>query len=311
MKKIKLLSISLLALLLISCKNQEVKEFTIGVNQFAQHPALDRVREGFEEGLKEEGIDADILYQNAQGEIPNATTISQKFVSDGVDLIFAIATPSAQVSKQITEDIPIIFSAVTDPLEAELVDSLDKPGRNVTGTSDMSPLKDQLSLFKEIDPSIEKVGIVYSTGEVNSKIQVDMATEIGKTLGLEILPMGISTINDMAQTIDSMATKVDGIYTITDNMVANSINIVAEKALENKLVTVGSEQAHVDGGILITKGISYKQLGRQSAQMAKKILKDGLDPKDIGVEVSDLIEKSVNMDSLKALGLDENSQVFN
>jgi len=286
------------------------KEYTIGISQLAEHPALDDTRLGFEDGLKELGVDVKIVYQNAQGDIPNSISIAQKFVNDEVDLIFAIATPAAQSSKQATGNIPIIFSAVTDPVLAGLVESMESPGANVTGTSDASPMDRQLQLFKDLDNNIKKIGIIYNTSEPNSQIQVDMAKELSSSMGLEIIEVGITTINDIPQAVDSILKKVDAIYTITDNMVASAINVVAQKALENNLITVGAEDSHLSGGILMTDGISYYELGKQSARMAKEILIDGKAPTDIPIETATNTSKVFNEETLKSLALDVNNKAF-
>lgn len=320
MKKriVKLVSLALVSMVIFtgctsndSTSTSKDEVFKIGISQFAEHPALDDARRGFEDGLKELGVNVEIDYQNAQGDIPTSLSIAQKFAKDKVDLIYAIATPAAQSAKQATADIPIVFSAVTDPVEAELVDSMEKPGGNVTGTSDLSPMDRQLQLFKDLDETIEKVGIIFNTNESNSQIQVKMAEEIGSTIGLDIVSIGISNINDIPQALDSLANKVDGIYTITDNMVASAIYLVAEKALENKMITVAGEDSHVKGGILITDGISYYELGKQSAQMAKKILVDGKQASEIPSETAINTTKVFNEDTLKALGLDQDHPVFN
>ncbi len=305
-------------LLLVGCNenNSDVsqldneKEFKIGINQLTEHPALDDARRGFEDGLKELGINAKINYQNAQGDIPTATTISQKFVKDEVDLIYAIATPAAQSAKQATKDIPVLFSAVTDPVAAQLIDSMENPGGNITGTSDESPMDKQLQLFKDLDKNINKIGIIYNTSEPNSQVQVEMAKELAPSLGLEIIPIGISNINDIPQTVDSMIKKVDGIYTITDNMVASAINVVSDKAINNKIITVGAEDSHVSGGILITDGISYYELGKQTARMAKEILVDGKSPANIPAETASNTKKVFNEKTLEALEIDKNNKVF-
>lgn len=285
-------------------------DFTIGISQLADHPALDDAKKGFEDGLKELGVNAKITYQNAQGEIPNTGTIAQKFIKDKVDLIYAIATPAAQAAKQATSEIPIIFSAVTDPVIAELVDSMESPGGNVTGTSDESPIDRQLQLFKDLDENIKKVGIIYNTGENNSPIQIETAKEIGHTLGIEIIDIGISAINDIPQAVDSLIKKVDAIYTITDNMVASAISIVANKAIENNMITVGAEDSHINGGILITDGLSYYELGKQSARMAKEILIDKKSPKEIPCEKSKNTTKVFNEETLNALGINKDNSAF-
>lgn len=313
----KLLTVALISIILLSGCSLNVgqsvegkKDITIGISQLAEHPALDEARRGFEDGLKELGIDANIKYQNAQGDIPTSLSIAQKFVRDEVDLIFAIATSAAQSAKQATGDIPIIFSAVTDPVEAELVKSVDSPGGNITGTSDESPMDRQLKLFKDIDSNIKKIGIIFNTGEPNSQVQVRKAKELSANLGLEIVEVGINTINDIPQAVDSIIKKVDAIYTITDNMVASAINVVAEKAIENNIITVAAEESHLAGGILITDGISYYELGKQSAEMAKKILVDGKSPSDIPVETATNTKKVYNEETLKALRLDINNKAF-
>ena len=196
--------------------NTSTKEFKIGISQLAEHPALDDARRGFEDGLKELGVNAKIDFKNAQGDIPTATTIAQKFVNDKVDLIYAIATPALQSAKQATKDIPILFSAVTDPVAAGILDSFEKPGGNITGTSDESPIDKQLKIFNDLDPTIKKVGIIYNTSEPNSEIQIAIAEKLAPDFGLEIVTMGISNINEIPQTMDSMVKKVDAIYTITD-----------------------------------------------------------------------------------------------
>ncbi len=314
-KKALFVSLVLTGVLILSaCQSSEKatdeKIFKIGISQLAEHPALDDARLGFEEGLKELGMKVEIDYKNAQGEIPNTVSIAQKFVKDEIDLIYAIATPAAQSAKQATKDIPILFSAVTNPVAAELVISMNNPGENITGTSDESPMDRQLQLFKDLDPNIKKVGIIFNTSEENSHIQVKKAKEIGSEIGIEIIDIGISSTSDIAQAVDSIIKKVDGIYAITDNMVASAISILAKKAIDNGIITIGSEEAHVVGGILLTDGISYFELGKQTAEMAKQILVDGKSPSDIPSTTLENTSKSFNKGTLEKLGLDINHQAF-
>ena len=227
-----------------------------------------------------------------------------------MDLIYTIATSPAQSAKQATTEIPILFSAVTDPVAAELVETMDSPGGNITGTSDESPMYEQLKLFKDLDSTINKVGIIFNTSEENSNIQVERAKQIGEELGIEIVEVGISTTSDIPQAVDSIIKKVDGIYTITDNMVASAINVVAEKAIKNNMITVGAEDAHIKGGILLTNGISYYELGKQTAEMAKQILVDGKSPSDIPSASSENTKKTFNKATLEKLGLDMDNEVF-
>ncbi len=289
---------------------QEGKKFKIGISQFAEHPALDDVRRGFEDELKSLGVEADITYKNSQGDTGVAGVIAQKFVSDKSDLIFGIATVSAQAAKQSTDRIPVLFSAVTDPVNSQLVKTMDKVGGNVTGTTDATPMEKQLELFKKINPEIKRIGIIYNTSESNSEIQVANAKEIGAKLGLEIRAVGVNNINDIPQAVNSLVSKVDGFYTITDNIVASAINLISMASNERGLVTVGAEEAHVKGGILLTDGLSYYELGRQTGRMAKEILVDGKKPEDMPVETSANTTKVVNEKTMKKLKLNKELPVF-
>lgn len=286
------------------------KAFEIGISQFAEHPALDAVRQGFEDELKELGVNVNIDYKNSQGDTGTAGMIAQKFVADKKDLIFAIATPSAQAAKQATDSIPVLFSAVTDPVSAQLVDSFEKVGGNLTGTSDAAPVDKQMKLFKELKPEIKKVAIIYNTSEANSEIQITKAKEIGEELGIEIVPVGVNNINDIPQAVNSVVRKVDGFYTITDNIVASAINLISKAAIKNKKIAIAAEEAHVQGGILMTDGLSYYEIGRQTGVMAKKILVDKVSTEDIPVEVSKNTKKVVNRKTLKSLKLAEDSPAF-
>ncbi len=289
--------------------NDEAK-YTIGISQLAEHPALDDARRGFEDGLKELGVEAEILYQNAQGDIPNTVAISQKFVKDEVDLIYAIATPAAQSAKQATSDTPILFSAVTDPVQSEIVADWENVGGNITGTSDMADVKGQLEMFKQIDPSIETIGIIYNTSEANSEIQIADVQKYAPELGLKVETIGVSSINEIPQALDSLLGKVDALYAISDNMIASSVELVNKKLLEKNMISVGAEESQVGGGILITNGLSYYELGKQTAIMAKEILVDGNDVSTIPVGMAEKTVTVVNEKSLDALGLDKNLPIF-
>ena len=286
------------------------KTFTIGISQFAEHPALDDVRRGFEDELKSQGVKANIIYKNAQGDTATSGLIAQKFAADKVDLIFAIATISAQNAKQATKEIPILFSAVTDPVHSQLVNSLNSVGGNVTGTSDRTPIDNQLALFKELDPSIKKIGIVYNTSESNSEIQIKEAMAEAGKYGLKIVPVGVSNINDIPQAITSLMRKTDAFYATTDNIVASSIGLIAKHVNKNKMISVGAEKAHVKGGFLMTNGLSYYELGKQTANMAKKILVDGVSPSDIPVETAKTTTKVVNERTMRILNLARDNKAF-
>lgn len=307
-----LIILVLVSVVLVGCGKGDsaTDEFVIGINQIAEHPALDDARRGFEDGLKELGVKAKIEVKNAQGDIPTLTTISQKFASDKVDLIYAIGTQTAQATKQVTSEIPVLFSAVTDPVKAKIVKDWDDVGGNVTGTSDIADTETQLKMFKEIDPSIEKIGIIFNTSEANSEVQIQTVKELAPAEGLEVITTGISSVNEMAQSLDSLLNKVDALYILSDNMVASSIDLVANKLIEKEMISVSAEESQVGGGILITDGLSYYELGKQTARMAKEILVDKKSPSSMQVERAEKTNIIVNEKTLDSLKLDKTIILF-
>ncbi|MGO1652255.1 ABC transporter substrate-binding protein [Senegalia sp. (in: firmicutes)] len=285
-------------------------QYTIGISQLVEHPALDDARRGFIDGLKELGVEVEIDYQNAAGEIPNTVSIAEKFKKDEVDLIYTIATPAAQSARQVTSDIPILFSAVTDPVEAEIVDDWHQVGANVTGTSDKAPIKSQLKMFKEIDENIKTIGILYNTSEANSEVQIKEVKKLAPNEDLEVIAVGVSNVNEIPQAIDSLLKKVDAVYTPSDNLIASSIELIASKLIDKTIISVSAESAHVESGTLITNGLSYYELGKQTAAMASEILVDKKSPSDIPVGVAENIVNTVNIDTLEKLGLDKGLEIF-
>lgn len=286
--------------------------FTIGISQYMEHPALDASKQGFIDEMNAQGVNVKFLDQNAQGDITNARMIAEKFVKDDVDLIFSIATLSSQSAKQAIQgtDIPMVFTAVTDPVFSQLVSDMNVTDNNITGVVDAAPIKENLELFKELDENIKTIGIIYNTGESNSEVQVNKAREEAEKIGLKIEPVGISSINDISQALDTISKKAESLYIITDNMVASSMPLVAELAKEKGLPTVSADGTHVDKGILASKGISFYEIGRQSADIAKQILVDKTDISEIPVQHSDKIEKKVNSETMKSLGLTEDNGAF-
>ena len=302
------------ALFLAGCatgaSSSSSEEYIIGISQYVDHPSLDAAREGFEDGLRELGVNVKIEYQNAQGDIPNTLTIAQKFTGDNVDLIYAIATPAAQSAKQATSEIPVLFSAVTDPVQSDIVDDWDNVGGNISGTSDKAPTKSQLQMFQELDSSIETIGIIYSLNESNSEIQIAEVEELAPTQGLEVVKMGVTNISEVSQTLDSLLNRVDAIYILSDNLIASSVELVSSKLIENNMISISAEEGQVNGGILITNGLNYYELGKETAQMAKEILVDGKDVSTIPVGLAKETVTTINKNTLDALGLDENIELF-
>jgi len=282
------------------------KMITIGITQIVEHPALDSAREGFIKALKDngyvEGKNVTFIQENAQGDMSTAQTIAKKFVDKNVDLIFSIATPTTQAVKKATSTIPIVFTAVTDPVAAGLVSSLDKPGGNVTGTSDMEPINDQLKLIKDLVPGAKRIGIIYNAGEVNSTVQVNIAKDDAASLGYSIVEATVSNSSEVNQAAQSLVGKVDAIWLPTDNTVASSIAAIIKVANSAKIPVVAAEKGMVEGGSLATLGISYSDLGYQAGLMAIKIL-NGEKPANIKVETAKDLQLIINQKEADAIGL--------
>lgn len=303
----KIVSISLLVLILASlaaCSTEKVTR--IGISQLVEHPALDSACEGFIEALKEAGYEDGknirIDVQNAQGDVVNAQTIARKFADEKVDLILAIATPAAQAAANVTKDIPILITAVTDPVSAGLAQSLEKPGGNVTGTTDMNPVAEQLELVRDLVPGAKTVGILYNTGEINSKIQVDIAKEAAVELDLTIIEATVTNSSEVSQATQSLMGRVDAIYVPTDNTIVSSIGAVLKVANDNMIPVIGSERGQVDAGALATKGIDYRELGKQTGRIAAEVIK-GKKPQDIPIEGSKVVTLILNKKAAETLGL--------
>ena len=283
----------------------DAAEYKIGISQFAPHPALDAATEGFQEAFDDAGIKAEFDLQNAQGEQQNAVTIAQSFADSDVDLVLAVATPSAQAAAQAIADKPVLFTAVTDAVEAELVESNEAPGSNVTGTSDAVPsdaLEGQFGLIVELVPDAKKVGIVYASGEVNSEVQVKDATAVAEDMGIEIVTQTVTTANDIAQATEALG-DVDAIYVPTDNMVVTGVASLVKVAEEKQIPVIAAEAGTVEGGAIATMGIDYKALGKQTGEMAVKILKDGADPAKTPVEFAKVLANTVNPGAAERMGV--------
>ena len=292
-----------MALLLLStlAMGQEIKkpeDIKIGVTQIMEHQALDSTRVGFEKALKDNGYgEAKIDYQNAQGDFGTAQMIANSFVQDNKDLIFAVSTPSAQAAYNVTKKIPILITAVTDVKAAGLV------GENVTGTSDATSIYKQLETITKVLPKAKKVGIIYNTSEQNSQVQVASAKEESKKLGLEIVEIGVTNVNDMAMGLDSLLDKIDVLYTPTDNLVVSATPLVLDKANRKNIPVVGCIEDQVAQGALITDTIDYEKLGYQTGEMAVRVLK-GEEPKNMPVETLKDTQVIVNKKAAEKYGID-------
>ena len=308
MRKLLIL-ISALTLMVLSCGNSGSenkgssragtgsKKYRIGITQIASHPALDSAREGFRAAFKEAGIEADFDEKNANGETANANLIANNFVSSKEDLIFAIATNAAQPAAQATNDIPVVFAAITDPQSAGILKD------NVTGVSDRMDVKQQLGLLLKLDSKIKTVGVLYNSSEQNSKVQVEDLKNAAKELEINIVEKSIVQANEIPQAADNLVRETDAIYLPTDNLVASVVSLITDKAAAAKKIVFGGEAAHVKGGALITQGVSYYEIGKEAGKMAIEILKNGKKPAEIQFKTMPLNEIVVNGNTLKTLGI--------
>lgn len=282
------------------------QEISVGVAQFVEHPSLDAAREGFvsalEEGGYTEGDNLTLDVQNASGDQATATNIAANFASADNDLILGIATPTAQSLAQAVTDKPVLFTAVTDPVDAGLVDSMDKPGANITGTTDMNPVADQIKLIKQFDPDAKSVGIIYSSGETNSQVQVEEAKKAAEAEGLSVEEKTVTTTAEVAQAAESFNT--DSIYVPTDNKVVAGLEAVVGAAESKKIPLIVGEGDSVERGGLATQGINYTDLGKQTGEMALRILNDGADPADMPVESQKQTQLIINAKAAKAMGIE-------
>ena len=252
---------------------------TIGISQFAEHASLDNCREGFLQGLSEagfvEGENLIVEYQNAYTDMGTAGQISSGFVSDKVDLICAIATPTAQSAYNAAMDvgIPVIYTAVTDPVAAELADAEGNPVGEVTGTSDKLPIEAQLQMMRKLLPDAKKLGIMYTTSEANSVSAIAEYKELAPKYGFELTEKGITATADIPLAADDLLSQVDCITNLTDNTVVASLPTILEKANEKNIPVFGSEIEQVKIGCLAAEGLDYIALGKQTGVMAAKVLK--------------------------------------
>lgn len=309
MKKLmKMLMTAVMCLSLVACVGEDDGKVKIGVIQYAQHPALDESYEGFMDALEaagysEENVVFDI--KNASGDQGNCETIADKFVNDGNDLIYAIATPAAQAVAAKTTSIPVVISAVTDPATSGLVDTNEKPGGNVTGVSDLTPVKEQIALIKEMFPNAKKIAIMYCSAEDNSIFQADIAKKEAKKNGLDYVEATVSDSNQIQQVTESLIGKVDAIYIPTDNLLAEGMATVAMVANDNNLPCIVGESGMAANGGVASVAIDYYQLGKRAGEMAVKILKGEAEPATMPIEYQPNEECTVyvNMSVVKQLNL--------
>ncbi|MFC7685887.1 ABC transporter substrate-binding protein [Ureibacillus sp. GCM10028918] len=284
---------------------EEAKSFKVGITQIVEHPSLDAATEGFKAALEEAGLDVEFVEENAQNDQSMNTTIAQNLVNEGVDLIFANSTPSAQAVKGATSDIPILFTSVTDAVGAELIDSMEAPGGNVTGTVDLHPdtIANTVAFLKD-ELGAKKVGTVYNTGEQNSVAQIEQVKGLLEEAGLELVEASVSTSAEVKQATESLIGKVDSLYIITDNTVVSALESVIEVASANQLPLMVGELDSVERGGLGAYGFEYYDIGYEAGEMAVKILNGEATPSEIPSAYPANLKLLINKGAADTLGLE-------
>ena len=282
--------------------------FRIGISQFITHQSLDATREGFVDELAKqgyvEGKNIEIDLQNAQGEQRNLKTISQQ-LAESSDVVLAIATPSAQSLANTTQTTPVIFSAVTDPVSAKLVESREHPGGNVTGTSDQSSdaISTQINLIKKVLPKAKTIGILYTQSEPNSVVQKDEAKRLLEEKGFTVVEKTILDSNNVKAAAESLMAEVDMVFVPTDNIISSTMETVKQVSIKHKVPVFGDSTEMIAVGGLYNYGTNYEELGRQTARMLIRVLK-GEKPENIAVELPEKLELHTNQEMADALGID-------
>ena len=292
-------------IILGSCGNKEgKKEYIIGVIQIADHPSLDAAREGFLEELDKEGISYKLIDHRAGGDISLIPQLASDLKIKGADLIYTIGTPAAQGVYNIVNDRPILFTAVTDPIGAGLVDEKTRTGKNITGVSDYVDPAKVTDDFLKVYPETKTFATMYNTNEQNSLVQIEALERAIKERGLSLKKQGVSSINDIPQALASLKSGTDAMVTVTDNVVVNAMPVIAKTLKDEKIPSLAFDEGSVENGALIAEGVNYKKIGQRAGEMAGEILEANKDIKELPFEDAKDLEMLVNKDTAKDLGLD-------
>ena len=317
MKKSSKLSIFIMLLLCLgltlglsgcgSSDNPTSADFKIGIMQLMDHEALNQAQQGFVDKLAERGYtdgqNITLLLENAQGDVNNLSTIADKFVAENVDLAFTIATPSTQAMASKTATIPIVATAVTSFTEAKLVASDEAPGGNITGTSDMNPITDQIDLLLRLCPDVQTVGFLYTSSEDNSILQCRIAKEYLASKNIATVERTIANTNDIQQAATAIVSECDAIYIPTDNNFSSAMPTVNSVTIPAGVPVICGEALQVKNGGTATVGITYYGLGQRAAEMALDILENGASPATMPIEGSSEFEYCINGEACQALNI--------
>lgn len=282
------------------------KQYKVGVVQLVEHPALDAANKGFVDGLKSKGFDKNVVLdqQNAQADQSNLNSIAQRFVSDKKDLVLAIATPAAQAMANATKDIPILGTAITDYKTAKLVQSDEKPGTNVSGTTDMNPIEQQVDLIIKLVPNLKTLGTIYTASEVNSQLQVEKMKAYAATKGITVVEATVSNVNDIQQAAQNLASQgVQAIYVPTDNVVASAFANVVKITDAAKIPVFPAEENMVKAGGVAIYSVDYYKLGFQTGVMAAKLLSGEAKISDMPIERQKEMKLVINKEEAAKLGI--------
>jgi putative tryptophan/tyrosine transport system substrate-binding protein len=285
-------------------------EYKVAISQFVEHPSLDATRDGFIAALKdagiEEGKNLKLEYENAQADPTNNLSIAQKLSGESYDLIYAIATPSAQAIVQQEKEDPILFAAVTDPLAAELVDKLDKPSGNVTGASDTNPeaITQLMEYIAANFADVKNVGVVINEGESNAVIMADYAEQALAKHNIKLVKAPVTNTSEVKQAVDSLVGKVDAIFITLDNTVVSGVDAIIQAANENDIPFFSSDRDTVEKGAFATVGFKYYDHGYEAGQMAVQILKDGKKPSDLAVTAPTKLDLILNLKAAAEQGIE-------
>ena len=301
MKRMLLPLICLLAWLL-SVHPGLAADYTVSFNQIVEHPALDALRQGVKDELTDQGLSVQYHDHIAQGNIATANLIAKQILGEQPDVAVGIATPTAQACAQVIKQIPIVFAAVTDPVGAGLVKSMEQPGGNVTGTSDMSPIDRQLELILEFMPQMKKLGVIYNSGEVNSMTLVRVLKEEAGKRGIEVEEATVSNSAGVFQAAKSLIGRSEAVYIPTDNTVVSALEAVAQVGYQAKLPIFAADVDSVGRGAIAALAVDYYQMGRQTGEMVARVLQ-GARPADMPVETLREFQVHLNPGSAAKMGL--------
>lgn len=309
-------SAAAMALLLTACgaddgenggeANGDAESYAVGIAQYVSHPSLDATAEGIKDVLEDADVDIEVEEQNAQADQATMNNIVGTFASDdNLDAVLPIATPVAIAAATSVENIPVVFSAVTDPVDAGLVPDWDTPGENVTGVSDMNPVDEQLQVILDVVDDVEVIGIPYSSAESNSVVQVEAAQEAADDLGIEIQEVAVTNTSEVAQGVESFS-GIDAIYVPTDNTVVSGLETVISYGIDNQIPVFAAESDSVERGTIGTYGLNYYEHGRQAGEMVLSIITGEAEVADTPPAVADeaAMEYTFNLEAAEQMGVE-------